>query len=539
MLEYIKWNRKQMKQIGRGSWIDTEALHALEEKERSSRSQSEIFRTESGLGASGFPHIGSFADASRNYIVKLAAEELGHKAEYIAFADDMDGLRKVPAGLPDSLEEYIGMPVTSIPDPFECHDNYGAHMSSLLLESLDHWQLEYTHLSAHKMYKTGAFVKEIETIFKNAKQVGKIVHEVTGQDRYTEVLPYHAICGKCGKIYTTSVSNFDLEKQTVSYKCVGTEIRGKTLPGCGHVGTADYTTNQGKLNWKVEFGVRWAALNIDFEAHGKDILDSVRVNDRICKEVLNVDAPYHVVYEMFLDSTGTKISKSLGNVLTPQVWNKYGSQESLLLLCYKRVQGARLVGIKDIPRFMQEFDDIEKVYHGRKKESNPAQKRKLNALYEYCHLLQPPETYPQQVPYQLLVNLIAVAPEEAIEEFVIQKLKDYGYLKTDPSPKITEKIQYAKNWSQDFQQIEVEPVELTQQERLAIEELNEQLTLQEEADDIQHIIFQAARANSLKPKAFFTLIYRMLLGQPNGPRLGPYIETLGTAKVIKILERSL
>ena len=514
MLEYIKWNRKQMKQIGRGSWIDTEALHALEKKERSSRSQSDIFRTESGLGASGFPHIGSFGDAARNFIIKLAAEELGHKAEFIAYADDMDGLRKVPSGLPDSLEEYVGMPVTAIPDPFgECHDSYGIHMSSLLLEALDQWQIEYTHLSAREMYRTGAFVNEIETIFKNAKQVGKIVHEVTGQDRYTEVLPYHAICGKCGKIYTTAASNFDLEHQTVSYKCVGTEIRGKTLPGCGHVGTADYTTNQGKLNWKVEFGVRWAALNIDLEAHGKDILDSVRVNDRICKEVLNVDAPYHVVYEMFLDSTGTKISKSLGNVLTPQVWNRYGSQESLLLLCYKRVQGARLVGIKDIPRFMQEFDDIEKVYHGRKKESNPAQKRKLNALYEYCHLLQPPETYPQQVPYQLLVNLIAVAPEEAIEEFVIQKLKDYGYLKTDPSPKIAEKIQYAKNLSQDFQQIEVEPVELTQQERLAIMELNEQLTVQEEADDIQHIIFQAARANSLKPKAFF--------------------------KVIKILERSL
>ena len=528
-----------MKQIGRGSWIDTEALHALKKKEKTGRGPKDLFRTESGLGASGFPHIGSFADASRNFIIKLAAEELGHQAEFIAYADDLDGLRKVPAGLPTSLEKYLGMPVTSIPDPFECHDSYGTHMSSLLLEALDTWQIEYTHLSAREMYKTGAFVTQIEAIFKNAEKVGQIVHEVTSQERYTEVLPYHAICGGCGRIYTTHVTGFDLEKQTVSYKCVGTELRGRMLPGCGYTGTADYTTNQGKLNWKVEFAARWAGLNIDFEAHGKDILDSVRVNDRICREILGTEPPYHLVYEMFLDPAGAKISKSLGNVLTPQVWQRYGSRESLQLLCYKRIQGARFVGIKDIPRYMSEIDTLEKLYFGKAKEANPARKRKLTALYEYCHLLKPPTKMSLHIPYQLLTNLVVVAPRDSIVTFIIQKLRDYGYLKDEPPVELHERIAYAKNWAQDLHQIEVEPVTLTDSERVAILELIERLETNGDAQTIQQTIFQVARANSIKPKTFFRLLYTILLGQPSGPRLGPYIETLGATRTAEVLKKSL
>ncbi len=528
-----------MKQIGRGSWIDTEALRALKKKEEAGRPLEDLLRTESGLGASGFPHIGSFADASRNYIIKLAAEDLGYKAEYIAYADDMDGLRKVPMGLPASLEEYLGMPVTSIPDPFECHDSYGTHMSSLLLEALGDWEIEFTHISAREMYRTGVFVNQLETIFRNAEKVGQIVHEVTGQERYTEVLPYHAICGGCGRIYTTHVTEFDLEKHTVSYQCAGTEIRGRELPGCGYTGTADYTTDQGKLNWKVEFAARWVGLHIDFEAHGKDILDSVRVNDRICRDILGTEPPYHVVYEMFLDPAGTKISKSLGNVLTPQVWRRYGSKESLLLLCFKRVQGTRFVGVNDIPRYMTEFDNLEKLYFGKMKEPNPARKRKLTALYEYCRLLKPPTKMPLQVPYQLLVNLISIAPPELVDPFVQEKLRDYGYLKDEVLTGLDDRIENAKNWVEDFHQLEVEPVELTKTERSAILDLIERLEKNGDEQTIQHTIFQVARSHSINPKTFFRLLYRILLGQQSGPRLGKYIFHLGSTRVVKALKNSL
>ncbi len=526
-----------MKIIGRGSWIDKLAADALVYKERMGK-KTELFRTESGLGASGFPHIGSFSDAARGFVIKLAAEDAGYKSEFIAYSDDMDGLRKVPAGMPnaDELKKYIGVTVTDIPDPFKCHDSYGVHMSSLLIDALDTCGVEFTSLSAREMYKKGAFTKQIELILANADKVGEIVKELTGQEKYTEVLPYYAICENCGKMYTTHALEFHPETHSVFYKCTGMEIRGKFVEGCNHEGLADYTTDQGKLNWKVEFAARWDALGIDFEAYGKDIHDSVVVNDQIQREILQTAPPYHERYEMFLDKGGTKISKSLGNVLTPQVWLHYGSCKSLMLLMLKRFQGTRSVGIEDIPKLMDEYDYLEDIYFEVRKEKNEAKRIKNVALYEYTNLLKPPESIPKHVPYHLSVNIISVAPETAINEFFITKLEELGYLKDENTNGLEERIQFTKNWVEDFKEIEVEPVELSPDEKNAIRDLIPILEQNESGEVIQQTIFETARNNSLKPRNFFRLLYRILLGTESGPKLGPYIAIAGPKKVAERLK---
>jgi lysyl-tRNA synthetase class 1 len=521
--------------IGRGSWIDKLAADALKYKKRMGK-KTEIFRTESGLGASGFPHIGSFSDAARGFVIKLAAEDAGHKSEFIAYSDDMDGLRKVPVGMPNAeeLKKYIGMPVTDIPDPFKCHDSYGVHMSSMLIDSLDTCGIDYTAKSAREMYQKGTFTKQIELILANAEKVGEIVKELTGQEKYTEVLPYYAICENCGKMYTTHALEFHPETHSVFYKCTGMEIRGKFVEGCNHEGFADYTKDQGKLNWKVEFAARWDALGIDFEAYGKDIHDSVVVNDQIQKEILQTAPPYHERYEMFLDKGGTKISKSLGNVLTPQVWLRYGSCKSLMLLMLKRFQGTRSVGIEDIPKLMDEYDFLEDIYFGVRKEKNEAKKIKNIALYEYVNLLKPPENRPMHVPYNILINLVSVAPETAIDEFLMTKLEELGYSK-DGNKGLKERFQFAKNWVEDFKEIEVEPVALSINEKNAIQDLIAILEENESSEVIQQAIFETARNNSLKPRNFFRLLYRILLGTDSGPKLGPYIAIAGPKKVAERL----
>ena len=300
--------------VGHGTWYDMMAQKIIQREQKLNRSLSNI-RTEMGLGASGFPHIGSLGDAARSYAVSLGLKEMNYASELVAFCDDKDGLRKVPFGLPDSLKEYLGFPVSSIPDPFGCHESYGKHMSSLLLESLDKCNIRYKSMSATEAYKTGLLTEEIRTILLNARKVGEIVKEEVGQDRYLEVLPYFPICENCGKIYTTKASKFIPESDTVVYSCEGIEIGGNKIQGCDHKGELDITTGNGKLSWKGEFAARWKALDIRFEAFGKDIADSVRINDRICKEILCFEPPSHAQYEMFLDKGGKKISKSAGNVL--------------------------------------------------------------------------------------------------------------------------------------------------------------------------------------------------------------------------------
>ncbi|MFX0093514.1 MAG: lysine--tRNA ligase, partial [Candidatus Hodarchaeota archaeon] len=384
----IPENIKQKAQIGRGSHWDKIAVRALKRKNKIQN--TDVFITECGLGASGFPHIGSFADASRAYAVKMAVEDQNvYTAEFYAYSDDLDGLRKVPAGLPSDLEEWLGVPVTLIPDPEGCHNSYGEHMSFLLLDALKKAEIDYKHKSATNLYRTGVFTDQITAILRNAEKAGQIIQEVTGQEKYTEAIPFHPICKDCKKIYTPVVLSVDIEKHQVNYICKDTEIRGKTLPGCGYQGVADYSKGEGKLSWKVEFASRWAALQIDFEPYGKDILESVKVNDCICREILGYEPPYHERYEMFLDKGGKKISKSKGNVFTPQMWYNYGTPQSLILLTLKRIEGTRSLAVEDIPRYMDEIDELEGLYFGLRKEKNPKQHMIKNALYEYCWWLKP------------------------------------------------------------------------------------------------------------------------------------------------------
>ncbi|MFA5363873.1 MAG: lysine--tRNA ligase [Candidatus Bathyarchaeia archaeon] len=523
--------------IGHGTWYDKTAVKIVEREQKLGRNM-DLIRTESGLGASGFPHIGSFADCARSYAVTLALQDQGYKSEYIAFADDLDGLRKVPAGLPDSLSEYLGYPVTSIPDLYGCHDSFGEHMTSLLLESLDKSEIKYTFMSAKKSYEKGLFAKEVKTILLNAQKVGEIVKEEVGQDKFVDVLPYFPICANCGRIYTTKAHTFVPEENKVLYTCEGLEVRGKWLEGCGHKGEADITKAEGKLGWKVEFAARWKALDIRFEPFGKDISDSVRVNDRICNEVFNWAPPTHARYEMYLDKSGKKISKSAGNVFTPQVWFRYGSPQSLLLLVLKRFVGARSLSVTDIPQYMNELDELEDIYFGKKQGLDKKEQSKLSGLFKYCWLFNLPTKTGNHVPYNLLTFLAKLAPEASETDFIMDKLQGYGYGKTGLTDDLKQRIEYALNWSKDFTEITEKTVELIAEEKTAVNELIVALQTATTEDEIQTTIFNISRNNNVKPGKFFKVLYQILLGAPQGPRLGPYVLAMGHENVVAALKRA-
>ena len=525
--------------IGRGTWYDMMAQKVIDRERQLGRSMSRL-RTEMGLGASGFPHIGSLGDAARSYTVTLALKGLGFNSELVAYCDDEDGLRKVPVGLPKDLEKYLGYPVSSIPDPFGCHESFGRHMSSLLLESLDKCGIKYRYFSAKEVYEKGLLLNEIRTILLNAKKIGEIVKEEVGQERYTEVLPFFPVCSNCGRIYTTRAYKFEPETDKVLYKCEGLEIRGRLIEGCGHEGEADITKGEGKLTWKGEFAARWRALDIRFEAYGKDIADSVKINDRICREVLCFEPPSHARYEMFLDKGGKKISKSAGNVFTPQVWFRYGSPQSLLLLMLKRFVGTRTLDVSDIPTYMNELDHLEDVYFGEK-QTGEKEAVRLKGLFEYCYVTKPPAKPSVHVPYNLMAFLVKLAPKECLEDYVDEKLQSYSYVQKGQvlDANLKQRVEYALNWIRDFEEIKETEVTLTVEEKKAINELIAKLESEDEPDKIQNAIFNAAKNNSVQPSSFFKTLYRILMGAPQGPRLGPYVLAMGKQNVIAALKRAI
>jgi lysyl-tRNA synthetase class 1 len=375
----------------------------------------------------------------------------------------------------------------------------------------------------------------------NAQKVGEIVKEEVGQERYTEVLPFFPVCEKCARIYTTKTSEYFPKTDKVSYSCEGLEIRGKLIAGCGHKGEASIAHGDGKLSWKSEFAARWKALDIRFEAYGKDIADSVRINDRICREILCYEPPSHARYEMFLDKGGKKISKSSGNVFTPQVWFRYGSPQALLLLMLKRFVGTRTLDVSDIPAYMNELDYLEDVYFGKKKTKDERELAKLRGLYEYCCGMKTPSKQSIHAPYNLLTFLAKMAPKDCATEFITEKLQSYGYLQKNQQfdEDLTRRVEYAFNWARDFEEIKETDVSLTTEEKRAMADLVKALETEDEPDRIQNAIFNVAKSHGLQPGAFFRALYMVLMGAQQGPRLGPYVLAMGKQNVNAALKRAL
>ena len=522
----------EQKVIGKGTWIDKLA-HELLEREKALGRNTDLIRVESGLGASGVPHIGSLGDAVRAYGVKLALENFGYNSELIAYSDDLDGLRKIPEGFPESLNEHLGKRVSAIPDPFDCHDSYGMHMSSLLLDGLDKLGVKYDFRRAKDTYEKGILREQIHTILVNSKQIGEKISEMVGQEKYQEVLPYFPVCANCDKLYTTEAYQYLPDEKKVKYRCVDATIGSNPVKGCGHEGEADIVKDLGKLAWKVEFAARWQAFDIRFEAYGKDIMDSVKVNDWVSDEILKFPHPHHVKYEMFLDKRGKKISKSLGNVVTSQNWLKYGSTKTILLLLYKRITGARELGFEDIPALMDEYNELENIFFGKIKLNNPAKASKLKGLYEYTNLLKTPANPSPYVSYRLLIELCNIFKEDR-KNRVMKKLIDYGIIK-NPVLEIEEQIQMAGNYADDFDQGEKIQIQLDDKIKKAIKQLVELLSAEKEPDDLQNAIFQIAKDNNLKAGDFFKTLYQIILSSSRGPKIGPFISDIGRKKVAQTL----
>jgi lysyl-tRNA synthetase class 1 len=361
------------------------------------------------------------------------------------------------------------------------------------------------------------------------------------------MLPYLPTCENCGKIYTTRSYELLPKEHKVLYAC-DLEFLGKNkntgkdilVKGCGHKGETSYFNSDGKLAWKVEFAARWCTLGIVFEAHGKDILDSVKVNDEICRRILNWEPPLHFVYEMFLDKGGKKISKSIGNVLSPQVWFRYATPESLILLMLRRSEGTREINTTDIPTYMDDVNKLEDMYFGLKEEKNPRDLFNAKRLFEFVHLLQPPKKVSLHVPYTTMIEIAKILPGGKQVEFAIEKLKEFGHFKKMDSSvrsEVEKRLVFAKNWNDDFLKKEAVEIKISDAERKSIKKLMETIGEETDGEKLQYKIFEIAKTSGIKPVEFFKLIYKIILNSERGPRLGPYIIERGKKEIIEKLEK--
>jgi lysyl-tRNA synthetase, class I len=210
------------------------------------------------------------------------------------------------------------------------------------------------------------------------------------------------------------------------------------------------------------------------------------------------------------------------------------------LLMLKRFVGTRTLDVSDIPAYMNEIDSLEDVYFG-KKQIGEKEATKLKGLYLYCYVMKPPAKPSVHVPYNLMAFLVKMAPKECLNDYVTEKLQSYGYLqkKQTLDANMLQRMEYAMNWTRDFEEIKETNVELTTEEKKALTEFVTKLQTEDDPDKIQNAIFNAAKDNGIKPGAFFKTLYQVLMGAPQGPRLGPYVLAMGKQNVIAALQRVL
>ena len=518
--------------IGRGTWIDKLASELVEREKRLGRSLGNL-RVESGLGASGVPHVGSLGDAVRAYGVSLALSDMGYGSELVAYSDDMDGLRKVPDGMPGWLGEHIAKPVSSVPDPDGCCGSYGEHMASLLLEGLDRLGVSYVHKRASEVYSSGELDGQAHAILCRHAEIGDKIAEMTGQSKYSRRPPYHPVCASCGRLYTAEPESYDARRRAVEYACSGARIGGREVEGCGHRGTLRLGSDPGKLAWKVEFAARWAALDVRFEAYGKDIMDSVRVNDWVCSHVLGRAPPHHAKYEMFLDRGGRKISKSSGNVVTAQAWLRYGTPQSLLLLLYKRISGARELGLQDVPSLESEYDSLEDLYFAGAAGPPTERLDRLRGLYEYVHLLRPPARPRPHIDYAMLARLCSMFREERAQR--VAKRLGPGSPGAG-SAELAGMIERAGRFADDFGMSGGGEARVPDSMRAPLAGLADGL---ERGGDVAELVRAAAGEGGVGAGEVFEVLYMILVGKPRGPRLGPLISEMGRARAASAIRGAL
>lgn len=509
---------------------------------------------ETGYGPSGLPHIGTFGEVARTSMVRHAFEFLMQgkiKTRLLAFSDDMDGLRKVPDNVPNPelLTPHLGKPLTCVPDPFGSeHGSFGAANNARLRAFLDRFGFQYEFASSTDYYTSGRFDEMLLRMLEMHDKVLDIILPTLGPDRRATYSPFLPVCARTGIVLQVPVIERNVSKGTIVYEEPDTGAKIETPVTGGHV----------KCQWKADWALRWAALGVDYEMAGKDLIDSVKLSSQIVK-VLGGRAPEGFNYELFLDEKGQKISKSKGNGMTIEEWLTYASQESLSLFMFQKPREAKRLYFDVVPRAADEYLQFLNGF-GRQDDKN-----KLGNPVWHLHNGNPPEPEvlnqggenETAVSFAMLLNLVTVANSEdpsVVWAFLRRYAPDVS---PQTHPRLDALVGFAIAYYRDFVRPQKTYRLPDDDERKALQAFDAKLaelpadasgeTLQTALYDVARPIprYQNMKAKGATPERpgvsndWFSMLYQVLLGENRGPRFGSFIALYGIAETRDLVAKAL
>ncbi len=525
------------------AWPFQEAQRLLKRYPDGAKPDGSPILFETGYGPSGLPHIGTFQEVLRTTLVRRAFEAMiGAKPEdgktrLVAFSDDMDGLRKVPDNIPNAhlLEENLHKPLSRIPDPFEKgHESFAHHNNTKLREFLDRFGFDYEFVAANDMYNSGRFDAALRQVLRKNQDILDIMLPTLREERRQTYSPVLPISPNTGKVLQVPVEVVDAEAGIIRFTDEdGSVVEQSALGGMS------------KLQWKVDWAMRWYALDVDYEMYGKDLTDSGVQSGKIVK-VLGGRKPEGLIYEMFLDEKGEKISKSKGNGLTIEEWLTYGSEESLGFYIFNNPKSAKQLHVDVIPRAVDDYWQFRERIPTQdldKQLGNPVwHLLRANGGYEAEEAPGAGDTLP--VSYGLLLNLASVLGAEATREALTDYLRTY-LGDVEIRPELAALIESAINYTRDYIVPTLNKRAPVGDEVEALKALDAALANASEdtsAEDLQTTVYEIGKdeAHGFENlRDWFQTLYQTLLGSDQGPRMGSFIALYGVANSRKLIAEAL
>jgi lysyl-tRNA synthetase class 1 len=488
---------------------------------------------ETGYGPSGLPHIGTFQEVLRTTLVRRAYEVLtGAPTRLVAFSDDMDGLRKVPDNVPNGeiLAANLGKPLSRIPDPFGCCESFAHHNNAQLRAFLDQFGFDYEFVSASDRYNSGAFDDALRGVLRSFDAIQAIMLPTLREERRKTYSPILPISPKSGIVLQVPIEVVDAEAGLIRF-----EDEGEMIEHCVFGG-------QSKLQWKVDWAMRWVALGVDYEMCGKDLTDSVTQSAKIA-QALGGRKPEGLIYELFLDEKGEKISKSKGNGLTIDQWLTYGSDESLAFYLFRDPKSAKSLHPGIIGRAVDEYWQFRE-----KLATQPVEQQLGNPVW---HLLRVTgdgsgagDTLP--VSFGLLLNLVGVLGAHASRDQVWSYLANYVE-NADPAahPALDALVTRALAYNRDF----IAPTLIRRKPEggevaalAALDAALAQTAPDADAGVLQNIVYEIGKNPDYgfeNLRDWFKALYETLLGSAQGPRMGSFIALYGIANTRQLIAQAL
>jgi lysyl-tRNA synthetase, class I len=504
------------------AWPFVEAKKLLRERKSFIEKKGKII-LQTGYGPSGLPHIGTFGEVARTSMMVNALKQLTDvKTEIITFSDDMDGLRKVPDNVPNQelLNKNLHKPLSQVPDPFNKFSSFGEHNNTMLKKFLDSFNFHYNFKSSTTLYKTGFFNPTLQVVLENYEGIMNIILPTLGKERQKTYSPFLPICPDSGQVLEIPVLEVLKNKSKIIFDNNGKKLEISILDGnC-------------KLQWKVDWAMRWYALDVDFEMYGKDLIESAILSTKIIK-LIGKNNPSGFAYELFLDEKGEKISKSKGNGITIDQWLEYASPESLSLYMYQNPKRAKKLYKEIVPKAVDEYlDFIEKA-----KKQNELQLL-MNPVWHVHDGKIPKEEIIMN--FSMLLNLVETSNADT-KELLWKFVKKY---KSDISEKnhpiFDNLVGYAIKYFNDVIKLQKKYKKPDNKEKVALEALIKTLEKcndEMSPEEIQTLIYSTGKENGYNDnlRDWFKLIYEVVFGDENGPRMGFFISFFGTNETKQLI----